>query len=337
VKTITSKVNIIEVAQFADVSVATVSRVLNGSPRVKDETRQRVLDAVDRLGYVPNQLAANLRKLNTRVVLVVVPDIGNPFFSALVRAITSTMEVEGYTVFIADTQNSVSKEEYIIKHLRQREIDGAIFLTARIDAMTFAEVGRRTPLVLACETLPGVHIPQVGIDNVRAAFEATQFLLRLGHRHIAHIKGFEGMKLSFDREKGYIMAMDGAGQEPVVLPGDFSGLSGRTAARQIMTDYPDTTAIFAANDEMAMGCIAELVSRGRRVPTDISVMGFDDLALGELYTPGLTTVHQPKRQIGQVAAEQLLGRLRGREHEQGVQLLPFSIVERGSTSGPKED
>lgn len=327
-KTITP--NITEVARLAGVSVATVSRVLNENKRVREDTRKKVLEAVKKLGYIPNQLAANLRRLRTGLVLVVVPDIGNPFFSEIISAIERTVREHDYSVFVADTQNSVEKEERIMTYLRQREIDGAIFLTARTEASTFVDVSYTMPIVLACETLPGLPLPQVAIDNLRAAFDATEYLIRLGHRNIVHVKGFEGMKLTHDRAMGYTMAMESAGLRSGVVQGDFTGSSGRTAARIILEKFPETTAVFAGNDEMAMGLMAEFSRSGKNVPRDISVLGFDNISLGELYTPSLSTVHQPRRDIGELSGQLLVKQLAG-STSLGVRVLPYSIVEREST------
>ncbi len=331
-KSITSS-NIAEVARLSGVSVATVSRVLNSNQHVSPETRKKVLESIDKLNYVPNQLAAKMRKQRSGFVVVVVPDIGNPFFSRIITAIEETAKDFDYTVFVSDTQNSVEKERMIMKYLRQREIDGAIFLTARTEASAFTEISHNMPLVLACETLPGLPLPQVAIDNFRAGYDATTYLLGLGHRKIVHIKGFEGMKLSHDRARGYEMAMESSGIQPHMVKGDFTGSSGRAAAREIIERFPDATAVFAASDEMAMGAISEFYRLGRRVPQDMSVLGFDDISLGELFIPSLSTVRQPQSDIGTMAATLLMQHFRGELPKPEITTLSHAVIHREST-GP---
>lgn len=298
-----------DVAKRANVSTATVSRVLRNAGNVTEETKQRVLEAIEALNYQPNVLGRYLRRMETETVLVIVPDITNPFFSKVLRGIEAVALEHGYQVLLGDTQNDVRLEEQYLNLLPQRQVDGMIFLTARIRKELVEEMARQFPIVLACEYLEGADIPTVSIDNISSARKATEHLIGLGHRRIAHLSGPMDVILSRDRLRGYHQALvqhEIDADPALVQEGDFTYESGYSLTLKLLALENPPTAIFAANDEMAIGAIKAVRHRGGRVPYDVAIVGFDDIQMASIFEPAVTTIAQPMFEIGEQAMKLML-------------------------------
>jgi LacI family transcriptional regulator, repressor for deo operon, udp, cdd, tsx, nupC, and nupG len=322
-----------EVAHRAGVSTATVSRALSNPERVSAEVRGRVLQAVADLDYTLNAAARTLRRSNTGIVLVLVPDIGNPFFSKVLKGIEQRARELSYSVLIGEAGDDNGQLETFARQIDAKRADGMILLNGRLpDFMSKRAADVSLPVVAASEWIAGAALPSVGIDNVAAALGAVRHLQDHGHRHIAHIAGPLGNVLSAARLAGYRAAL-GAGIKPRVAQGDFSITSGQIAARTLMAARTPPTALFAANDEMAMGAIVALKALGLSVPGDVSVAGFDDIDFAAAYDPPLTTVRQPRFEMGRVAMSLLDSRLRGEDAVDPV-LLPTALIVRDSTASP---
>ncbi|AMV11266.1 LacI family transcriptional regulator [Geobacillus thermoleovorans] len=329
-----------DVAKRANVSTATVSRVLRNAGNVTEETRQRVLEAIEALNYQPNVLGRYLRRMETETVLVVVPDITNPFFSKVLRGIEAVALKHGYQVLLGDTQNDVRLEEQYLNLLPQRQVDGMIFLTARIGKELVEEMARQFPIVLACEYLEGADIPTVSIDNISSARKATEHLIRLGHCRIAHLSGPMNIILSRDRLRGYQQALaqhELEADAALVQEGDFTYESGYNLTLKLLALEKPPTAIFAANDEMAIGAIKAVRHRGGRVPDDVAVVGFDDIQMASIFEPSLTTIAQPMFEIGQKAMELLLALIEGTSARRRQLVLPDRLVIRDSCGGERSE
>lgn len=328
-------VRIVDVAKKANVSTATVSRVLSKPDAVKEETTEKVLEAIKELNYQPNALARQLRRLETKTVLVVVPDITNPFFSKVLRGIESVAVTNGYQVLLGDAGNDVERENEYLNILRQKKADGMVLLTARMKSKIVEEMALEYPVVLACEYIEGLSIPTVSIDNISGARKATEHLINLGHKRIGFISGPLGGVLGHDRLKGYCQAMarHNLTVEPILVQeGDFSYESGFNMMIKFLALTHPPTAVFAANDEMAFGAINAIKSRGLSVPHNISVMGFDDIKFSSIFEPALTTIAQPAFEIGTKAME-LLIRLMNREKiERQQYMLEDQLITRDSCS-----
>nr|WP_232854527.1 LacI family DNA-binding transcriptional regulator [Geobacillus stearothermophilus] len=327
-----------DVAKRANVSTATVSRVLRNTGNVTEETRQRVLEAIEALNYQPNVLGRYLRRMETETVLVVVPDITNPFFSKVLRGIEAVALKHGYQVLLGDTQNDARLEEQYLNVLPQRQVDGMIFLTARIRKELMEEMARQFPIVLACEYLEGTDIPTVSIDNISSARKATEHLIRLGHCRIAHLSGPMNIILSRDRLRGYQQALaqhELEADAALVQEGDFTYESGYNLTLKLLALEKPPTAIFAANDEMAIGAIKAVRHRGGRVPDDVAVVGFDDIQMASIFEPSLTTIAQPMFEIGQKAMELLLALIEGTSARRRQLVLPDRLVIRDSCGGER--
>ena len=332
--------NIYEVARRAGVSTATVSRVLSRPDVVAEETRKKVLQTIERLGFTPNSAAANLRKLRTGKLLVTVPDISNPFFSQILQGIEDAAQQKGYSVLLGDTQHNPKREERYASMLKRKEADGLIFLGHRLPkeaaALVKAAAPRRAPVVNGCEFSPTLGVPSVHIDNASAAAEAVDHLFRLGHRRIGVITGPLVSPLSRDRLRGAktqakARGLDG---ELSVVQGDFSIASGAAMAEQLLLRNGGPTAVFCFNDGMAIGVIQTAKRLGRRVPEDLSVVGFDDIQFARYTDPPLTTIAQPMRDIGEGTVRLLLEILEGNEIAPVSITLPHTLMVRSSTAPP---
>lgn len=327
-----------DVARAAGVSAATVSRALEKPDTVAEETRRRVMEAVASCGYTPNILARNLRKMETRLVTVLIADVTNPFFNEIVRGVEQVARANGYSVLLADSENDPGQEAAYGNLLAARRTDGMILLNGRLPVGLVAETPRGAkppPIVVACEYLTNRDLPTVQIDNIEAARKATEHLIDQGHRRIGFITGPMWNVLSRDRLHGYRDALLDNGlafDESLVVSGNFSIPSGIAAAQLLLGLAKRPTAIFASNDEMAFGAIRAARDLGLRVPRDLSVMGFDDIRFSAYVDPPLTTVRQPGLEIGRTAMTMLLRILNGEPVEPRRVVLPTQLEIRASVA-----
>lgn len=322
-----------DVAKLADVSTATVSRALATPERVSPEARARVLEAIAKTGYVPNPAARTLRSQKTFMVLVVLPDLANTFFSKILRGIEETLFEAGYGMIISDLDGSPEKEAHFAAFTAAGRVDGAILLNGHLFGQSREGEGKPAritiPLVAACEAIPGADIPQIEIDNRMAACRMTQHLASLGHRRIAYVSGPASNILERERFQGYKDGLDAAGlsfDPALVIPGDYTIESGVRAGQDLVARSSRPTAVFCTSDEMAISLMRTLFSAGLRVPKDISVAGFDDIEFAAVAEPPLTTIHQPRRELGQAAAMALIDLLRGRASPKRIRLETELVI-----------
>lgn len=326
-----------DVARLAGVSTATVSRTLAEPDKVTEATRSKVQAAIRRSGYVRNALARSFRMQSTQTIFALVPDIGNPFYSLIIQGLEEVAQQHGYRLLLGDTQNSPVRELEYLQSVH-RQVDGVISLGHTLPHLPTRKGEKPIPLVMACEYLHDASVALVSIDNVAAARQATEHLLSLGHSQIAFINGPAYMPLSKDRLRGYREAIKKAGlsfDKNLVVRGDFSLQSGEQATRALLVDEAQFTAIFAANDAMAIGAIKVLRAYGKAVPSDISVIGFDDIEFAQYVEPPLTTIHQPRREIGRVAMQKTIAALDDGDVWASQEVLPHELVVRGSTAKRK--
>jgi LacI family repressor for deo operon, udp, cdd, tsx, nupC, and nupG len=329
-----------DVSRLASVSVATVSRALHNPEQVAEPTRTRVLKAVDALDYRPNLMARNFRSRQAFAIVVLAPDIGNPFFARVVRGIEQVAQRGGYAVLLGDTQGSAAREAEYLNLVRSRQADGVIQLSARIDPGALGKLwsaGAAPAIVNACECAETDFCPRVRVDNVAAARAMSEHLIGLGHRRIGVVTGPAASPLTRDRLAGHIDAMATAGlvHEPALtLEGDFSLQSGFDAAERLLQAASRPTAVFCFNDEMAIGAIRRFKAAGLTTPADISVAGFDDIDFARFADPTLTTIAQPMEELGRTAMSVLLDILSGKPSAKTTHVLPTSLMVRESTAAP---
>ena len=328
---------------MAGVSIATVSRCINNPEKVTEKTRLKVQKAILETGYSPNTLAQSFRRGRTNLVMVVLPSIGDPFFTDVMRGIRTAAKAKGYSVVIEETQFNTMTADEIGAMLVSKQTDGIILLASMSPFGTeilSAKSRRRLPIVIGCETISPelAEFPSVHIDNVAAAKEATNYLISQGHRRIAMIYGQASSLLTKDREYGYRAAMKQARltiEEGWVVEGELSIEGAIRATRKLLNHQHRPTAIFCANDEMAIGCLHAVKSAGLRVPDDISVMGFDDIRYAEVTDPPLTTIGQPAEEIGERVMYRLCREIEdGRNGETKPEIVPHELIVRQSVAGP---
>ena len=327
-----------DVARRAGVSTATVSRVLSHPEIVATATRDRVIEAVAALSYEPNHAAKSLRTLKTAKIVVTVPNIANPFFSAVIRGVEEAAQAAGYAVLLGDTRQEPEREELYATMLRRKEADGLIFLGHRLPdtlADLVARMGSSAPVVNGCEFSPELGVSSAHIDNTAAAHEAMDLLYSFGHRRIGVITGPMTSPISRDRLTG---ARDSAAEKGrlddfMMAIGDFSVESGSKQTRAFLAGPAPPTALFCFSDEMAMGALRAIADLGLSCPDDVSVVGFDDISYARYLQPALTTISQPMEQIGREAVGLLVNILRGQADHLVFKTLPHRLVVRGST-GP---
>ncbi|MGD8175178.1 LacI family DNA-binding transcriptional regulator [Marinimicrobium sp. ARAG 43.8] len=335
-------VSIKDVAKLAGVSISTVSRCLNEPERVKPKTLAAVQAAVEQTGYAPNALARNFRRGRTGLVMVVLQSVGLPFWGGVMNGINRVAQEEGYAILIRETTHSPPELDDYCRMVMSKEADGIIILASPSpfsDTSAYSTGERRTPIVLGCEHVTDelAHIPSVRVDNRRAAAEATQYLWQLGHRRIAFITGARGSLLTRDRERGYRDTLTAQGHPPAsdwVVNGDQSIEGARRATRKLLSLKARPTAIFCANDEMAMAAIHEIKRLGLRVPDDVSVVGFDDTRYAAIMDPPLTTVAQPTDEIGERTMRRLLNAIDGKDIGEGAEVVEHRLIVRGSSAPP---
>jgi LacI family repressor for deo operon, udp, cdd, tsx, nupC, and nupG len=328
-----------DVARDAGVSTATVSRVFSAPELVLEGTRQKVMEAVNRLGYEPNFAAKSLRTLRTEKILVTVPDISNPFFSRVIRGVEEAAHAAGYSVLLGDTRHQEEREEQYATMLRRKEADGLIFLGHRLpDTLVdmVAAMGLRTPIVNGCEFAPDLGVASAHIDNSGAASEVMDHLYGLGHTRVGVITGPLASPLSADRLAGVRAAAERHGHAGAlqVVTGDFTIESGLRQAGALLNKPRRPTAIFCFSDEMAMGALEAIRRRDLNCPRDVSLVGFDDIRFAEYLAPQLTTVSQPMDEIGHEVVRLLLDILSGRATTLQQVTLPHRLIVRSSTAPP---
>jgi LacI family transcriptional regulator len=330
------KTNINDVARRAGVSISTVSRVLNNSDYpVKPGTREKVLEAAAELRFRPNDLARSLLLKKSRTIGLIVPDISNPYYPELSLGIESTASEHGYSVIFCNTSRRQEKLEQYVDVLLQKRADGIILAGGGSESPEVTQVLTDFDVHVALVGRHGLPFPSVQIDNMGAAREATSHLIALGHRHIAFVSGPPGLTSVQDRLAGYRAALKEHGMKRdgrLLRVGDFGAESGYTSATSLLQGEPTPTAVFCANDRMAVGAIAAAADLDLAVPGDLSVVGFDDTVLASQIRPSLTTVAVPAYEMGAAAMRLLLGLIDGEECPGDV-WLPTRLTVRQS-SGP---
>lgn len=324
-----------DIARIVGVSTATVSRALSHPDRVAEQTRLAVLDAVRQSGYRVNRTARNLRRQRSGSILALVPNLANPFFSEILAGMASVLAESGQGLLVADTRIGPNPAARINDYLEGGMADGVVILDGSLPDARVLE-RQRPPMVLACEWSPH-KLPSVRVDNEGGAALAIRHLVERGHRSIGHLMGPPDNVLSTSRLAGTKKALAEAGLSLApdhVFAGDFGLESGARAAERWLSLPQRPTAIFCASDEMACGFIGALRHRGIEVPREVSVVGFDDIEVSAYLAPALTTIRQPRRRIGERAAQLLLDMIEAQSAQAPTEVLPVELIERQSVAPP---
>jgi LacI family transcriptional regulator len=336
-----TRTTITDVAAEARVHPSTVSRVLNGhaASTIRPETRQRIVLAADRLGYRPSALARNLRLQRSLTLGMLVPDITNPFFSSIIKGAEDAARERGYNLILCNSEDEPEREATYLHVLRQGLVDGLLIASSQMADGTIEGLREDGfPFVLLNRAAHGKDDLAVVVDNHAAAAEVVTYLAALGHRRIGHIAGPQKTTTGLERRDGYRDAVRrlGLADEPglVVEAEAFTELGGHRALGEMLGGTARPSAIFAANDLIAIGMLQRLREMGLRVPQDVSIVGFNDIPLAGLLEPALTTVRVPQLQMGIIGTRLLIDRLQGKPITDGRVTLPTELVIRASSGGP---
>ena len=306
---------IVDVSRMANVSISTVSRVINHQGGVSEELEQRILRVIEELNYRPNSVARALKSRATRLIGVIVPSISNPVFSAITEYYALEAEQLGYSLITCSSNSSVEREVTSLETLIQHRVDGILFNGMGIYDPRFARVAEAgIPLVYVGRRMAQLPCDNVTLDNQAGAYQAVSHLIATGARHIGFIFGFhESVSATEDRFAGYQEALREHGipydDRLIVRMESARDDGGREAAARLLEQAPELDSIFASNDLMALGCLEQLRQSGVRVPDEISVMGCDGILYGRLMTPSLSTMVSPLREMAKRSVELLVQRI----------------------------
>lgn len=329
-------VTIRDVAEKAGVSVSTVSRVLTSNAPVQEVTRKAVEDAINELGFRPNGLARSLRSNETKTIGLIIPDVANPFFPEVARGVEDAACKRGYSVILCNSGNDRSKETMYFQVLQERRIDG-IILTGSGSLSEYAQLREmdQFPVVFLDRNAEGLDVDSVESDSYNGACQAVQHLIELGHREIAFVSGSSATSTGSRRQRGYIDTLAGHGITPppeYIVPGDFTLEAGRFAGLTLLNGSRRPTAIFVSSDIEAIGVMMAAESLRLSIPRDLSVVGFDNTLLSTVTRPALSTVSQPKYDMGQQAVKLLIERLQKKRQKVKHVVLATRLEVRGTTA-----
>ncbi len=335
-----SIVTIKDIAKRAEVSVATVSHVINKTRFVSDELQDKVKKIMEELDYHPNLMAGSLRTRKTKTIGLIVPDNSNLLFAALSRSIEQVSSSSSYNVMFCNSSYSFESELSCIRVLRSKRVDGLIIIPTTTNINHINQlIENKLPVVVLHHIIPGCKSDFVLVDNFKGAYDATIHLINLGHKHIGYIDRPVSLPHSLERLNGYKKALEEHNIKPddnIIVSGGFNYKDGSEAMKKLLERKIDLTAVLAFNDTAAVGAIRTINDCGLKVPEDISIVGFDDIELCSFITPRLTTVHFPKHKMAEIAVNLLLKKIFDHTIKKSVKkVLPLRLVIRESTSEVK--
>nr|WP_311289772.1 LacI family DNA-binding transcriptional regulator [Paenibacillus glycanilyticus] len=333
------KATIYDVAKEAGVSIATVSLVINGKGKISEERREEIRQIMARMGYKPSMIASALTGKKTYALGLLVPDISNPFFAEIARAVEDEGQRHGYSVFICSTDNKDEKALHYAALLQQKNVDGVIISTGMKDLSVLNPLLQGgVPVALLAREFPSVEVPSVVVDDYAGGAAAAEHLILLGHSRLAVLAEQDSISSSRERVKGFRQTAEAAGLvlEPLFVV-SCGHNDGKDRAMELLQMKDRPTAIFCCNDLLAIGALRAAKELGLRIPQDCSIIGFDDTVLASVTDPPLTTVAQPIEQMGQRAVQLVVRRIgQPGEVSERVVLAP-SLTIRQSAAVPSQD
>lgn len=329
-------ITIYDVAREANVSMATVSRVVNGNPNVKPVTRKKVLEVIDRLEYRPNAVARGLASKKTTTVGVIIPDISNIFFAELARGIEDIATMYKYNIILSNSDQNKEKELHLFNTMLGKQVDGIVFMGGNVTLEHVEEFEKSpVPIVLAGSIEESKKIPSVNIDYEQAVYDSVNEFIEKGHKHIAFVIGpLHEQKNAEKKLKGYKSALEEAGiafREDLVFEGDYTYDSGLEAFEKLLESSERPTAILVGSDEMALGVVHGAEDKGFCIPDDFEIITSDNTRLALMVRPQLTTIVQPLYDIGAVAMRLLTKLMNKEKVSENIVVLPHRIEQRQST------
>ncbi|HWO77265.1 MAG TPA: LacI family DNA-binding transcriptional regulator [Bacillus sp. (in: firmicutes)] len=327
--------NIQQVAQKAGVSVATVSRVLNNAPSVSPKTRLKVENAIRDLNYEPSMLGRNLRNSESRLLLVLLPSISNPFYTEIINGIQNTAIAHSYNILLCETDSNPQRENIYFNMVKNKLADGVISMDPTVNMQKLNELAENHPVILCSEYEEGGCLPYVTIDNELAAYQAVKHLIKLGNEKIALINSDEKFLYARQRRNGYERALKEFNlpirNEWIYHTKDLDFQNGVQAMRMLLQLDEKPSAVFAVSDTLAIGALKEVNMNGLHVPNDIAIVGFDNISFSNMTNPTLTTISQPMYRMGVIAANMLISSIKGDKVENII--LDHELIIRESSMG----
>lgn len=329
-------ITIKDIAKVAGVSHTTVSRALKNHPSISAETTARIQHLAREMGYTPNIVAQSLLNRRTNTIGMVVTTIADPFMTMVVDGAESVARQAGYSLFLGASHNNPRDELDVVKTFHQRRVDAIIVTSSRVGSLYATELEKiEIPIVLINDQQDGKYLYSVAVDDIHGAQTAVEHLISLGHRRIAYLGNTVRPEANRRRREGYLAALKKAGISPETNL-IFDGVTGDDVAlgAQILDDLraQSATAVFCCTDMLAVGMLLSCRERGIAVPEQLSIAGFDDIDIAHFVSPQLTTIHQPRRRLGQLAMQMVLDLLNGKSANN--QILPCELVVRESTATP---
>jgi len=327
--------NIQQVAKQAGVSAATVSRVLNGQNSVSQKTRIKVEEAISLLRYEPSMLGRNLRNSESRIILILIPTISNPFYLEIIKGIENTALDHQYNILLCETDSNPDKENIYFDLVRKRMADGIISMDPAVNVETLKQLAEKYAIIQCSEYGGGIGIPYVTINNEMASYQAVRHLIHMGHEKIALMNSDEKFLYARERRAGYERALTEYGipvrKEYIHYTQHLGFEYGQQAMKKILTLEERPTAVFAVSDLLAIGALKEINASGLSVPGDLAVIGFDKIDFSNMTNPTLTTIAQPMYKMGIAAAQMLIDKIQGKPIDSII--FDHELIIRESTSG----
>lgn len=333
------KYTIKDVADRAGVSIATVSRVINGSSVVSEKSRQKVMEAIEELDFKPSQIARNLVMQTSNTIGVIVPALSNQFTGGILNGIEEKTSSCGYDILVGGTGGDVERERRYLELFQERHVAGIIFMGWQLKPQTVNVINSiSVPVVMMNRNASGLKVPTVSIDNFRASYQMTKYLIEKGHRKIAFFRNSVDIDAcGVEQYSGFERALAEAGMEidrSLVKYGEFSEERSYQLMSELIRQENIPTAVFATSDIMAIGAANAIKDSGMDVPGDVSVVGFNDVEMASLYRPALTVIHQPLFAMGEEAVKMILDSRNkdgsGMENDGRIVMLPHKLVQRDS-------
>lgn len=331
------KITIKDIAKMADVSTATVSKIVNHKDQnISQATRQKVLDLIETHNYVPNRVASSMITKKTHSIGLIIPDITNPFFPEVARGVEDYANKEGYHVVLCNSDNDLDKEVSYIGMLQEKMVDGIIFTSSSLRNKISKEfIKLQIPVITVDRDITGMRAQgKITVDNTSGAYQGVSYMIERGYKKILHLGGPMTSKPALDRFEGYKNALDDHGikyDEKLFFEGSYNADWGYEGVIEAISKNVEFDGIFCGNDMIAIGAIKALNEKGISVPGKVGVMGFDDIYMATVVTPNLTTVYQPNYQMGYKAAEMLIELIRHPETKMTDVVLTTKLVIREST------
>jgi LacI family transcriptional regulator len=325
-----------DVAKYANVSIATVSRIVNGLPGYSEDTKKKVQEAIEALGYQPNAIARGLINKRTQTIGVLFPEVSGMLSSEVLEGVESAAHDGGFSVIVCNTTSSGKRTVKYLRLLQEKRVDGIIFASEDVKEeyyKIFQEM--KVPVVLVSTASSNYDLPFVRVNDFKGAFHATEYLIKKGHKQIGMIGGSKSDPIAgIPRMNGFKEALQkhnlAFSENHLTTNEGYRFQNGKESLPVLLKQLPHMTALFAASDEMAIGAMSAAHQLGIKVPEELSIIGYDNLKIAEMCYPALTTVSQPLKDMGQTAGQILVKLIKGEEKEAESRYMPFTIVERQS-------